>query len=587
MPMNTSAQSRLGRPIVLTGALIALLGLLAFLQYRWVGQVSVAERERLEESLRTATRELGEDLYRELARVGTGFGPGAPASGPDLAGQLGRNYDFWQTTAPYPGLVGDIYVAAAGQDEAPTLQRFDPASGRLEPAVWPETLVELRRRVEDLRASSRRGVDLMWTRRGRGGLDVEEIDDSIWLLLPGGGRFSFLPGRPGPPGLPQWMLVAINADYLRTEVLPSIIGTHFDPEEYLVGIFRSDRLLFANEDNIDADDIAEPDARGAVVTPISDRRGRGRGGPSGIGGGDLFTVAGAPWELRVTHRSGSLDAAVTSARKRNLAVGFGVLALLGVSGALTIVWAERARALARLQMEFAAGMSHELRTPLATIGMAAHNIASGVVEEPEKVKQYAAMVQTEGRRLSSMVEQVIQFAQTESGRRRYSLNPVSVDQVIERALTTTFSNPAEAAERVRVHVDPGASLVLADETALTHVLVNLMVNALKYGVGPETGLDESIEIEVSEEKSTGQVRVRVRDHGPGIDAGDIPHVFEPYYRGRDTGTIPGSGLGLSLVKKMMEGMGGQVSLATAGAGGQGATFELRLRPAPARERGTE
>ncbi len=583
--MNTAVQSRLGRPIVLTGALIALLGLLAFLQYRWVGQVSVAERERLEASLRTATQELGEDLYRELARVGIGFGQGPPDSDTDLAGQLDRHYDFWQTTAPYPGLIGDIYVAVPGPEDALALQRFNPASRLLDEADWPETLVELRRRVEDLRASPRPGFDLMWTRRGRGGLDVEEIDDSIWLLLPGGGRFSPPEGRQGPPGLPEWTLVAIDVDYLRTEVLPSIIGAHFDPEEYLVGIFRSDRLLFANADNIATHDIADPDARGAVVTPFSDRRGRDRVGRSGIRSGALFTVVGAPWQLWVKHRSGSLDTAVMTARKRNLAVGFGILALLGVSGALTIVWAERARSLARLQMEFAAGMSHELRTPLATIRMAAHNISSGVVEDPEKVKEYAAMVQSEGRRLSSMVEQVIQFAQTESGRRRYSLNPLSIEQAIEGALTTTFSNPKEAAERVRVKVHPGTSPVLADETALTHALANLLVNALKYGVRADAGHNEAIEVDVSEEKSSGQVRVRVSDHGPGIDAGDIPHIFEPYYRGRDTGPIPGSGLGLSLVRKMMEGMGGEVYLTEST--GQGATFELRLPAASTNERGTE
>ena len=72
---------------------------------------------------------------------------------------------------------------------------------------------------------------------------------------------------------------------------------------------------------------------------------------------------------------------------------------------------------------------------------------------------------------------------------------------------------------------------------------------------------------------------------PELTPVTIPHVFEPYYRGHDTGRIPGSGLGLSLVKKMMEGMGGQVSLAEST--GQGATFEIRLPAATANERGTE
>ena len=159
--MNNAVQSRLGRPIVLTGALIALLGLLAFLQYRWVGQVSVPSGNGSKQASGPATQELGEDLYRELARVGIGFGQGPPDSDTDLAGQLDRHYDFWQTTAPYPGLIGDIYVAAPGREDALALQRFNPESGLLDEADWPETLVELRRRVEDLRAAPRPGFDLM------------------------------------------------------------------------------------------------------------------------------------------------------------------------------------------------------------------------------------------------------------------------------------------------------------------------------------------------------------------------------------------------------------------------------------------
>lgn len=569
-------EPRLSFPIVLTGGLVLLLAVLASLQYRWVGQISVAERARLEDGLRIATQRLGEDLYREFARVGAGFGQAPPGEGDDLAGQLARSYGFWETTAPYPGLVDEVYIAAIGEDQEITLQRFDPDSGLLERAQWPETLGDLRSRVDELRRSPRPVFDVMWTRFMRGEGDTADIDESIWVLLPGGGFPGFGPfprGRgPGPPRSPRWTLVGIDANYLSAEVLPTIIGNHFDPDEYRVGIFRSDRLLYANDPGIDADDLAEPEARGAVVTPIRSRDGRGPDG--GRRGGGPFTLLGAPWELRVKHRSGSLDSAVTTARRRNLAVGFGILALLGASGALTIVWAQRARALARMQMEFAAGMSHELRTPLATIRTAAHNIASGVVREPEQVKEYAAMVQTEGRRLSSMIDQVIQFAQTESGRRRYTIKPVSVEHIVERALTTTFSDSERAAASVRATLHAGLPEVLADETALTHVLVNLLVNALKYGRPSGDDASGRIELEASADTELCEVTITVRDHGPGIDPGDLPHVFEPYYRGRNTASIPGSGLGLSLVRKMVEGQGGNVDVSSAP--GRGTTFTIRV-----------
>ena len=575
-------------PIILTGVLALLLGILGFLQYQWVGQISLADRERLVESVETGIQEFGEDVYRELARIGAGFGPGPPGSEFDAASQLGRNYEFWLSTSRYPGLVRTVYITAAGAEDTIVLERFNPDSGLLEEAEWPEELDALQVRATQLRDSPQAAFDLMWTRRmERGALGRQGLDDSIWLFLPGGGPSP----RPFGPGRteqlpPSRTLVEIDVEYLGTEVLPAIIRTHFDPAEYLVGIFRADRLIYASEANVTADQLTDPDSRGAVVSPIPDRRGRGRGRGVGSGAGSPtiagggrgrgpFTIVGAPWEVRVQHQSGSLEEAVRSARTRNLAVGFGILGLLGVSGALTIVWAERARSLGRMQMEFAAGMSHELRTPLATIRSAAHNIASGVIREPDQIREYAVMVQNEGRRLSSMVDQVIQFAQTESGRRKYTLKPVSVEQVIENALATTFPNAGDAGARVRVHIAPDLPQALADETALGHALINLLSNALKYGVSAEKGESGPILIEASEQPDTGEIQVRVKDHGPGVGPDDLPHVFEPFFRGDKAGAIPGSGLGLNLVKKMMEGQKGRVSVRSDA--GTGTTFTLHIQ----------
>lgn len=571
---RSSPRFRLSLPIALTGALIALLGVLALLQYRWIGQIGAAERDKLEESLQTATDALGEDLYRELARVGLTFGSGSPAGNADPSERLGRNHDFWQATAPFPDLVGDIYTAAVEPQGTISLQRFDPGTGVLEPAGWPAPLDELRSRVEDLGRSPRPVFDLLW----RGGVAVEGTDETIWLLLPGE------PFAASPPRdrrdvrrvRPQWTLVSIDADYLSSEVLPSIIGSHFDPEEYRVGVFRADRLLYANDPAADAAALDDPDARGAVVMPIPDGRGRARGGRR-------LTLDGNAWEIRVKYQPGSLDAAVAAVRRRNLAVGFGILALLGVAGALTIVWAQRARSLGRIQMEFAAGMSHELRTPLATIRTAAHNIAAGVVDDPETVKEYAGMVQAEGRRLSSMVDQVIRFAQTESGRRQYAIEPVPPRRIVENALATTFSGNDEAARAVRTMIEPDLPPALADETAATHALVNLLVNALKYGTA--SGGGPGVEIEASHDPVGRVVRIAVRDHGPGIDGADRARIFEPYYRGADTAHVPGSGLGLSLVRKMMEGQGGRVSVDSRP--GQGAAFTLQWPATPRGGAGTE
>src|SRR6185369_16185610 len=99
------------------------------------------------------------------------------------------------------------------------------------------------------------------------------------------------------------------------------------------------------------------------------------------------------WLVALKHRAGSLVAAVAAARRRNLAISFGVLLLLSVSVALILVSTRRAYALARQQMEFVAGVSHEMRTPLAVICSAGENLADGVIEESAQVKRYGSLIE--------------------------------------------------------------------------------------------------------------------------------------------------------------------------------------------------
>src|SRR6185436_18484047 len=95
----------------------------------------------------------------------------------------------------------------------------------------------------------------------------------------------------------------------------------------------------------------------------------------------------------------------------------------------------RAQALAERQIEFVAGVSHELRTPLSVICSAAENLADGVVDNREPIKRYGTLIRDEGRRLTDMVEQVLEFAGAQSGRKNYELRPLEPEHVIDDALT--------------------------------------------------------------------------------------------------------------------------------------------------------
>ena len=121
------------------------------------------------------------------------------------------------------------------------------------------------------------------------------------------------------------------------------------------------------------------------------------------------SAAGEQWQLVAQHPAGSLEEAVASWRRRNLAISFGLLAVLAGTMVLLFSVARRAERLAKLQMEFVAGVSHELCTPLAVINSAAENIVDGVVEGQEQVREYGTMIREQGRRLERLVDEVLLF----------------------------------------------------------------------------------------------------------------------------------------------------------------------------------
>ena len=256
-------------------------------------------------------------------------------------------------------------------------------------------------------------------------------------------------------------------------------------------------------------------------------------------------------------------------RARNLGIGLGILALLGGSAAFLAVAGHRARALARQQVTFVAAVSHELRTPLAAIRSAGQNLADGVVSDPEQVRRYGAMVQREGERLTALVEQTLELSGM-LGRGR----SVRLEEVDPAHLVGEVLSEVRPREPVEVDVPSGLGPVVADGVALRSALRNLVDNALKHGAG------QSVAVHARMAGMAGgprELQLVVEDGGPGVPSGEAEHLFEPFYRGaaaRQHG-VPGSGLGLSLVRHVAEAHGGRVSVG-AGPGGRGVAFTLHL-----------
>jgi signal transduction histidine kinase len=321
---------------------------------------------------------------------------------------------------------------------------------------------------------------------------------------------------------------------------------------------------------------SDPNAKQVVVDVIESHRNDAGGmiQTRGFGGGD------GHWRLIAKHRSGSLEAAVAAARTRNFVLSSGILLLLTTAIALIVVSARRADRLARQQLEFVAAVSHELRTPVSVIGAAAGNLADGVVEEPGRVKKYGATIQTEARRLAETVERVLQLAGMAAGRGPAARAAISAADLVRDAVRASQHEIEIAGANVEVDIAPqllnlptdpaGVQRVIGDPAALRSAIQNLISNAIKYGGSRPW-------VKISARPTTNRAtRITVEDRGLGIDAEDRKHIFEPFYRGREAVSrqIQGSGLGLHLVRRIIEAHGGSVSVQSEP--GHGSTFIIEL-----------
>ena len=279
------------------------------------------------------------------------------------------------------------------------------------------------------------------------------------------------------------------------------------------------------------------------------------------------------WQLIIRHRAGSVAAAVSAVRRRNLFISLGILLLLALSLILILISSRRAEKLARLQVQFVAGVSHDFRTPLSVICTAGENLADGVVQDPQRVKGYGALIRTEGRRLSEMVDHVLEFAGLQSGRRLYRFTAVDVAELVDNSVSKCRPLLTQSGFELEKAV-AGADLppIMADMTAMSSALQNLIGNAVKYS-GNNRWIRVSADASNDRDR---EVNISVEDRGLGIKEGDITHIFEPFYRAGDTigAQIEGAGLGLSIVKEIVESHGGNVTVESRP--GLGSIFTLHL-----------
>jgi signal transduction histidine kinase len=311
---------------------------------------------------------------------------------------------------------------------------------------------------------------------------------------------------------------------------------------------------------------------GSIGLRVVDQEGHvlhGNASPPGQGAFRAASITGLPWSLTATSAVNEPSRPWT-ARRRLLIAGLAVFALVLGLGTLLIARAlGREFAVARLQSDFVAAVSHEFRTPLTSIRQLAELLARGRMESEQHRQRAYDLILGESDRLRRLVESLLDFGRMQARQYKYRSEDLEAVQwtrsvaeefretVRNRGYVIDFNGPSDDA------------WIRGDREALGGALWNLLDNAVKYS--PD---EHNVHVAVS--ASNGHVEVSVRDHGPGIPKEDLKRVFGRFYRGANAKTqgTKGTGIGLAIVKEIVEAHGGTVRVRSEL--GQGSEFTMVL-----------
>ncbi|TFH47635.1 MAG: HAMP domain-containing histidine kinase, partial [Bacteroidia bacterium] len=229
----------------------------------------------------------------------------------------------------------------------------------------------------------------------------------------------------------------------------------------------------------------------------------------------------------------------------------------------------REQELTRMKSEFISNVTHEIKTPIASIRSLAENVNEGFITSAEKQKEYFRLIARESEKLGQLVENTLDFSRIESGSKRYNMEECSLNEVIEKTVKR-FRMLTEGQEiDISVNLDKNLLPVLIDKAAMEQVLLNLLDNALKYSPGKKV-------IRLAAVTEGEYLKIAVSDQGIGIAMKDRSRIFDKFYRS-DSGpakNVTGSGIGLTLVKEIVESHGGSITVESNR--NNGSTFTIRI-----------
>ncbi len=567
------------------GVLTILCAVLAALQYRWIGEISAAERTQLRDQLEARLGLLSRAFNDQISTACAALLPTwdqVDQAGAEKA--YSDRYLAWREShEPLFRRIGLIRPGPDGTD----LLLLDLKAARFAASEWPPEWDALRARMD-----------------GPGGGPPGPMPESSRVIeLP---RVGIPGGPPQGPRMEERLVVEPDPVYISRSLIPTYLNRYLERGYDAEVVATSGEVIYRSSPGLSLENQADASVPLMSVRPMvfaawrgargfrDNRDSRGsrnnrnnrerRDGPGRMAGGRDPGMPGGPefgqsrWLLRVRHHSGSLDALVAQTRIRNLAVSAGILLLILATTGILVQVSRRSQQLANLQMGFVTNVSHELRTPLTVIRTAAFNLRGRLASRPDQVERYGSLIQAESERLEALVEQVLRFASASAGKIIRDCEPIAVEGLIEAGLRSSRAGLAGQNYQIECKIEPDLPLVLADEVALRQAVQNLIDNAVKYGTEGNNWIGVSASAVSSGDQRA--VEIRVKDRGPGIPADEQRHIFDPFYRGRKAvqDQVHGTGLGLNLVKKIVEAHGGTIRVVSEPM--QGAEFIVRIPAAP-------
>lgn len=574
--------------------LAAILAALGRMQYLSTQQVTDATARDMEESLQSDLFDFRHLLEREITSLCVELQPSGDSAA--ATREIAQRYALWAQTATHASLVNEILLWDGSRDVLGNGPLLLTKGEGFKSAPWPSSLSGLPAELEHFFPEPNTNPSFpppshaggMPTDRGapRFGWMIDQ--ERLALLHP------MLEMQNSGKPRAEWLIIVLDRKFLSQHLLPELARSQFGGRggSYQVAvIFGQDppRVLYASQPGFGSTSNSAADASlnlfgppglvrektashvTGVVIPVSTESGDPR---------QLFidpflpSPPGPALAVIAQHRRGSLEAAVSALRKRNLTLNFAVLGILALTLVIVVFTSQRARTLGQMQMDFVAGVSHELRTPLTAIILAARNLEDGVVR-PEALARYGVAIKSQAAQLAELVDEILLFSETHSGRHEYKIEPVDVALAIQ--ITIENLAPLIQANGFRIEENIGADLPLvrADAAALTQCLQNLISNSLKYG-----GEEKWVGIRAFSAMNQGarEICISVEDRGIGISSGELKQIFEPFYRSPKVASeIHGNGLGLALTRTMVEAMGGELTVSSEL--GKGSSFTVHLRPA--------